>query len=1066
MRGASIRKFDLRIFFTALLLAVICAVFWIDSRYPSLQGKASADPEEALSAPLGFEKHWPEPGAHETIPHIAWTAAEWAITNKQGMTFGLLLAAGLLTLLPLLPRARGNRFMAALQGGIVGTPLGVCINCAAPIGQAMLKAGARVEVALGTMFASPSFNVIVLGILFSMFPFYLVALKLVASAVMILVVVPWLSKLAERPGWRHPTSASPTVPGLKIFQWLNKSLSGVEDSLLSDTQQPRGVVSSLGWVLLRYLRSLWKVIKLALPLMLLAGVIGAVMIELLPWGRIAEIAHVEGFIRNALVLVAVTSFAVLLPVPMAFDVIVCAVLWDAGLPPQIVAALLITLGMFSVYPMSLIGTTLSWRLAGVTAASVLALGLVGGAAAAVLDGWHQLKLAHRAENLLANLPVPMVQAPALPQGRAAAELTSLSRPQPPAQKMDAPAGYELWRRDFEPASAARSKVMFKRMDGRALGFDRLPLPRPYQVMEPGVMHLGGLAAADVNGDGWVDIVSGSHFGVQLYVNEGGQFALQKIDFPTMQEWIVGVVALQDLDGDGEPDLFFSTWGHGSHIVFNRHGEFSAAAHVELPRATENAVDAVAFADIDHDGDVDLVTGASSYLPRFFYPSSSVNRLWRNDGHGHFSMEALAGPEGETLTLLFHDFNHDGWADLFVGNDFDEPDRVYLNDHGRLKPARAGQSGLPRSTTTTMSADSGDLDNDGRDELYIGQIAMGSPGASMAQRTAQPLQSCEVYTDIADRSRCDALARFQLAVFTAYSTQSLAPCEKLGDVTEERDCVVSAYHWNRVLARLPVLGADKDMILHECEKVPKDFVSMHDICTVMAESAMDHEKSEEVFSEELPSVKQTNLLYAPDGDHYKDITSSWKAGLGGWTWNARFADLDNDGWQDIFVTQGTRLRPNSPTAIWYHNREGRTFEESAKSAGLEDHNPTGAALLLDYDNDGDLDIVTAPFLLTPVVWRNDAPEGAGFEIALEDRRSANTQGLGARIVIHSTDGRQQVREVKASGGYQSLDAPLVRFGLGQSFKVANIDIIWPDGDTQQLQGQDFRPGRYRVTRLLP
>jgi putative AlgH/UPF0301 family transcriptional regulator len=53
----------------------------------------------------------------------------------------------------------------------------------------------------------------------------------------------------------------------------------------------------------------------------------------------------------------------------------------------------------------------------------------------------------------------------------------------------------------------------------------------------------------VNGDGWPDLVVGTHFGVQLYANVGGRFALQQIDFPQMKEWIVSVVALVDLDGD-------------------------------------------------------------------------------------------------------------------------------------------------------------------------------------------------------------------------------------------------------------------------------------------------------------------------------------------------------------------------------------------------------------------------------------------------------------------------------------------------------------------------------------
>lgn len=169
-RDPGARRFDFRILITGALIAALCAMFWIGSRYPSLQGKASADPNEALSTPLGFERFFPEPLPDQRWKHIAWTAIEWGMTNRQGMTFGLLLAAAMLTVVPLLRRTRGGKFAGALQGMMVGAPLGVCVNCAAPIAQGMLNGGGRVEVALAALFSSPTFNVIVLGIVLSIFP--------------------------------------------------------------------------------------------------------------------------------------------------------------------------------------------------------------------------------------------------------------------------------------------------------------------------------------------------------------------------------------------------------------------------------------------------------------------------------------------------------------------------------------------------------------------------------------------------------------------------------------------------------------------------------------------------------------------------------------------------------------------------------------------------------------------------------------------------------------------------------------------------------------------------------
>jgi len=87
---------------------------------------------------------------------------------------------------------------------------------------------------------------------------------------------------------------------------------------------------------------------------------------------------------NEEVLLVATAFGVLLPVPMAFDVIVCSVLLNSGMPVHVVAALLVTLGIYSVYAWSLLGTTLSWRIAGLAGAVVFAMGIAAGAAAGEL----------------------------------------------------------------------------------------------------------------------------------------------------------------------------------------------------------------------------------------------------------------------------------------------------------------------------------------------------------------------------------------------------------------------------------------------------------------------------------------------------------------------------------------------------------------------------------------------------------------------------------------------------------------------------------------------------------
>src|SRR5262249_18597035 len=161
----------------------------------------------------------------------------------------------------------------------------------------------------------------------------------------------------------------------------------------------------------------------------------------------------------------------------------------------------------------------------------------------------------------------------------------------------------------------------------------------------------------------------------------------------------------------------------------------------------------------------------------------------------------------------------------------------------------------------------------------------------ARRLAQPVASCDIYTDVAERSRCNTAARFQLTSINARNLTSVEPCAQLPDPVQQRDCVVMSYHWSRILARLPGLGADKAKVLDECGRFPSDFETVHDVCGAIALSQVHQGESESFYPDELRSAKHTNFLYTPDGKGYRDVTTDWHAGFGGWTWNAKFADLD-------------------------------------------------------------------------------------------------------------------------------------------------------------------------------
>jgi hypothetical protein len=165
------------IIITAVCIA-IAANFWAGSRVPSLNDKASLGGDLVLEDPLGFEAAYPVDPGDPLIERIFFTTVNWVLTNRQGMTFGILIAAAFMTILSLLKRRSfSSHFGNTLLGLFIGMPLGVCVNCAAPIARSLHDSGTRLETTLVTMISSPTLNIIVLTMLFSLMPVYMAVTK-------------------------------------------------------------------------------------------------------------------------------------------------------------------------------------------------------------------------------------------------------------------------------------------------------------------------------------------------------------------------------------------------------------------------------------------------------------------------------------------------------------------------------------------------------------------------------------------------------------------------------------------------------------------------------------------------------------------------------------------------------------------------------------------------------------------------------------------------------------------------------------------------------------------------
>ena len=180
---------------------------------------------------------------------------------------------------------------------------------------------------------------------FALFPASVAVLKLATVLFLILVFAPLVA-------WRQEAPATMACP--------------------IDLSVPATWTETLREFAVAYGKSFWYVFRVAFPLMLLAAVLGSLVIEVLPAkAMVAAPVTVAGMVLVALI-------AAFLPVPMAFDVVIAYVVMTRGVPLPYVVTILCTLGIVSVFSLSIIGKSISWRIAAAAYGTVAALGVIAG----------------------------------------------------------------------------------------------------------------------------------------------------------------------------------------------------------------------------------------------------------------------------------------------------------------------------------------------------------------------------------------------------------------------------------------------------------------------------------------------------------------------------------------------------------------------------------------------------------------------------------------------------------------------------------------------------------------
>lgn len=226
---------------------------------------------------------------------------------------------------------------------------------------------------------------------------------------------------------------------------------------------------------------------------------------------------------------------------------------------------------------------------------------------------------------------------------------------------------------------------------------------------------------------------------------------------------------------------------------------------------------------------------------------------------------------------------------------------------------------------------------------------------------------------------------------------------------------------------------------------------------------------------------TGVLNANKSPQFNNISRISNTSSTDWSWCPIFADLDNDGWKDLYVSNGTRREinntdffnnieasksyfskkdasqdlqnslkmPSEKTDNFaFRNSKNLTFEKINDEWGLEFKGFSNGAAYADLDNDGDLEIILNNIDDKAVIFENNNSEANNYLAVQFKGNKLNAKGIGTKCTI-IVNGKKQFQELSLEHGYISSMSPILHFGLGKETTIDSLNITWYDGKTQVL-----------------